>query len=70
MNAHATFTTLSDQAFHAETHLQRARSLGRAIMMASGEITDDERDNLLLTNLTIAIDDEFDAIEKILGLSA
>ncbi|RUX51442.1 hypothetical protein EN742_05930 [Mesorhizobium sp. M4A.F.Ca.ET.020.02.1.1] len=62
--------TATTIAFDTETHLQRARSYLRAIMMASSEITTDERDDLMLTNLTCAIDDEFDAIEKILASAA
>lgn len=65
-----TVTAAAAIAFDTETHLQRARSYLRAIMMASSEVTTDERDNLMLANLTCAIDDEFDAIEKILASAA
>jgi hypothetical protein len=58
------------QALDIEKHLNKARSMVRAIMHASEEITIDGRDNMMLTELTIAIDDEFDAIAKVLGLHA
>jgi hypothetical protein len=69
MNAH-TPITLNDIAFDVETYLTRVRSLVRAIMMLSEEITNDERDSLMLTDLTFEIGDQLDAIAKVLGLPA
>jgi hypothetical protein len=54
-------------AGEVDEHLQRARNLVRAILMASVEITRDERDSNMLTELSLIVGGELDAIERILS---
>lgn len=69
MNAHTKIkvATAAEIAFDVETCLQRAQSYVRAILMASEQITRDQRDCDMLKDLVLATVTELESIDGIIA---